>query len=374
MIRRLFTQKKRCIITMIATALIMVIALVLSAYLLMLRYIHKMNLVAASELSSEQILQVNEIPELNTDEFEYEDQSEADPNIPDSPETTILSLDEEIRRNMEEGSQPIEYNNDVFNLLLIGTDTRISGDPGRSDAMILLSINRKTEKLVLTSLLRDIYLKIPGKNNNRLNAAYAYGGAGLLMETIEQNFKVSIDRFVCVDFFAFIDAVDAVGGVTIDVTAEEIAVINNYVNEINLLTEKSYDLDYLTFAGVQKLNGNQALGYARNRYVGNNDFERTARQRRVLEQIYHQVKGLSLSQLNHMLETLLPQVTTNLTEGELISLILSLPSYVNYEIEQWSIPMAESYTNERIRGMSVLGIDFEKNVSQLHEKVYHNIP
>jgi LCP family protein required for cell wall assembly len=259
----------------------------------------------------------------------------------------------------------------VLNILLIGTDTRQMDGPGRSDAIVLVSINRKTQKIIATSLLRDIYLRIPGKGSNRINAAYAYGGADLLMQTIENNFKIKIDRYASIDFFAFMEVVDAVGGVTLEVTKEEIPVINNYVKELNELTNQSENKGCLTEAGTLLLNGKQALGYARDRYIGYADFERTARQRRILEQLYSKVKDLGLIKLNKLLNIILPQITTNLTEGELFTLILSLPSYAKYDLEQWSVPIENTYTFLSIHRMSVLGMDFNKNIKEINKRIYN---
>lgn len=372
--RRLTIFKKRKRIILIAAFPLFILILFLIVYLIADSYINKMNLVAGSGASRNNTVQSTLNNNIDEKEIELTQEEGEKSSISDSPKEEVNLIENRIRMNMEENSIPLLYDDEVLNILLIGTDKRVSGDSERSDAMMLVSVNKKTEKIIVTSLLRDIYLKIPGKNNNRLNAAYAYGGAELLMETIEQNFKLKIDRFVSVDFYAFIEMVNIVGGVRLEVTQEEIPVINNYVKEINLLTGEAENKDYLTAPGEQQLNGKQALGYARDRYIGNNDFERTSRQRRVLEQIYLRVKGLNLIEWNEMLKKLLPQITTNLTEGELFTLILSLPSYIKFDIEQWSIPMASTYTSERIRGMAVLGIDFEKNISNLHEKVYDNVP
>lgn len=368
------TNKKnppRKILFIIAISVLSIVAIIiLAAYLLIHSYINKMNLVSSEgnltdQLSSDNIDSIEELdPSLD---LEYESDSS---DIKDSPDEEINSAEDKIRANMEENQTPIMQDEDVFNILLIGSDTRKSGGRGRSDAMILISINKKTKTITATSILRDIYLQIPGKKNNRINAAHAFGGADLLMDTIEQNFKLTVDHYASIDFYAFIDIVDAVGGVTLDVSEKEIPVINKYVAEINRLTGEEETLDQLTESGTLLLSGKQALGYARNRYIGNNDFERTARQRRVLEQVFLKVKDVGLLELNSLMNKLLPQVTTNLTQGEIFSMILSLPSYAKYDLQQWSIPVSGSYSNLRIRGMAVLGIDFEENIRELQRRIY----
>lgn len=331
------TNKKkptRKILIIIAISIVSIIAIILlAAYLLIHSYINKMNLVS-SESNLPNQLSDNEGDSIDEelDSLLDQDHESGATDITDSPEEEINYAEDKIRVNMEENKTPIIEDKDVFNILLIGSDTRKSGGRGRSDSMILISINKKTKTITATSILRDIYLQIPGKKNNRINAAYSLGGADLLMDTIEQNFKLEVNRYASVDFFAFIDIVDAIGGVTLDVSEKEIPVINNYVSEINRLNGEEESLDNLTEPGTLLLNGKQALGYARNRYIGNNDFERTARQRRVLEQVFLKTKDLGLLELSSLMNKLLPQVTTNLTQGEIFSMILSLPSYAKYDL------------------------------------------
>ena len=361
------------------TSLLLVVSLF--AFLIINSYINKMQLISSEDntlidktLENEKLaseIDLKSLSESGTDQpsdIEIETVDAASVNA--SQQDEILTFEENIRINMESNQTPIMQDKDVFNILLIGSDTRKVGGNGRSDAMIVISINKKTKEIIATSLLRDIYLHIPGKSNNRINAAYALGGADLLMDTLEENFKLQIDRYVSVDFFAFIDIVDAIGGVTLEVSEKDIPVINGYIEEINTLTGQEITEDQLTEEGTYLLNGKQTLGYVRNRYVGNSDFERTNRQRKVLEKIFEGVKGLNLLELNKLMNTLLPQVTTNLTQGEIFSLILSVPSYAKYDLKQWRIPIDGSYTGVRIKGMSVLGIDFEKNIKEIQRKIY----
>lgn len=367
-------MKKRILIA-ICILITLILGLFLSVFLIINNYINKMNLVNTQTEASLEASVTDTIVESGSSsednpELGTSPESAANPQAPDSSEADISAAENIIKENMQADSTPIMEDKDVFNILFIGSDTRKSGGTGRSDAMIVISINKKTKAITATSFLRDIYLQIPGRKNNRINEAYAVGGEDLLMDTLEQNFKLKINKYVSVDFYAFIDIVDAVGGVTLDVTDKEIPVINRYIAEINRLTGQELTKDSLTKEGKLLLNGKQALGYSRNRYVGNNDFERTDRQRRVLEQIFLGVKDLNLIDMNNLLNVILPQVTTNLTKGELFSLILSLPSYRKYELQQWRVPINGSYTDLRIRGMEVLGIDFEENINEIQSRIY----
>lgn len=259
----------------------------------------------------------------------------------------------------------------VTNILLIGNDSREQGEDGRSDAMILVSVSNQTKTIHLTSLLRDMYVEIPGHDGNRLNAAYAYGGPELLMETLEKNFDISVNRYVLVNFQEFAGLVDAVGGVDLEVTNEEVQYINAYLVEYNILENKPEGTDYLdeSLSGMVHLNGPQALAYCRNRYIGT-DFGRTERQRKVLEAMFQNAPKAMLTEPVKMLEGILPNLTTNLTKAELAGLALQAVNMLTYDLVQESIPIDGSYSNATIRGMSVLEVDFEKNKEYIKTYIY----
>ena len=286
-----------------------------------------------------------------------------------SSQDDIESLEAQIIKNLDSDME-IKRNKKILNILLIGSDTINSGERGRSDCMILVTINKDTKKIVATSFLRDIYLQIPGENNNRLNASYAYGGADLLMETMKDNFKIQIDRYVLVDFSAFIEIIDVIGGITLEVEEAELDIINEIMQVNSEDTKENINTDNLTKLGTCQLNGDQALSYARNRSSVNGDFDRTNRQRKVLAAIYEKVKNLNFLELNKLFNTILPQVTTNFTESGIFKQLLSIPAYTNYNMEQWSVPMEGTYTNMRIRNMAVLGIDFEENIEEIQHRLY----
>lgn len=259
----------------------------------------------------------------------------------------------------------------VTNILLIGNDSRKDGEDGRSDAMILLSVSNQTKTIHLTSLLRDMYVEIPGYQSNRLNAAYAYGGTELLLETIEHNFDIEVNRYMLVNFQAFANLVDAAGGVDLEVTNDEVKYINAYLVEYNQLEGKPEGTDYLdsSLSGMIHLNGPQALAYCRNRYIGT-DFGRTERQRKVISAVIGKAPKALLNHPIELAEGMLDNMTTNLTKKEISSLIMKAPQMLGYDIVQGTIPIEGSYTPATIRKMAVLEIDFEKNKKYLQKEIY----
>lgn len=259
----------------------------------------------------------------------------------------------------------------VTNVLLIGNDSREGGEDGRSDAMILLSISNETKTIHMTSLLRDMYVEIPGHDGNRLNAAYAYGGPTLLCETIEQNFGIEVNRYVLVNFQAFAALVDAVGGIDLEVTNEEVQWINAYLNEYNLLEGREMTTDYLdtSLSGEIHLNGPQALAYSRNRYIGT-DFGRTERQRKVLNAVIKKLPLAFATNQNELISELFPNLTTNLTQPEVFSLSMDAGKLLSYEIVQTVIPAEGTYNNATIRGMAVLEVDFSANKAVIQKEIY----
>ncbi len=262
----------------------------------------------------------------------------------------------------------------VINVLLIGNDSRNEGEDGRSDAMILLSISSKTKKIHMMSLLRDMYVDIPGYDSNRLNAAYAFGGAELLMETIEANFDVEVNRYAQVNFQAFANLVDAVGGVELELSNGEVKWVNAYLNEYNMLEGKEFGTDYLdeSLEGMLHLNGPQALAYCRNRYIGD-DFGRTERQRKVLGAMIERAPR-ALLHMDQVLDGIFSNVTTNLTQAECTLLSGQIPKFFTYDLVQSSIPLKDTYSNASIRNMSVLEVDFDANNAYIRSEIYGEVP
>lgn len=285
---------------------------------------------------------------------------------PDSDQAAIDALEEQMRAQSE-----VLTDDAVTNILLIGVDARTKGERCRSDSMILVSINEDTRKIVMTSLLRDSYVSIPGVGHDRLNAAHAYGGPDLLMRTIEYNFGIGVDRYVSVDFSSFVDVVDAAGGLELTISDAEREVANRYIYEINRIRGVDGNSNMITSSGYQHVNGTQALGYARIRYVGNGDFQRTDRQREVLDELFNKMKKLNILELNDLLNVMLPNLTTNLTQGQLFSLVLGMPTYRYYKVDSYHVPFDGAYSNMTIRGMAVLGLDFDQCIAEMKRRIYN---
>lgn len=229
-------------------------------------------------------------------------------------------------------------NNDgLLNILLIGQDRRPDEGRQRSDCMILCSLNPETKELSMISFLRDLYVQIPGHSDNRLNAAYVYGGFDLIKETLEHNFGVAVDGCLEVDFDSFEQIVDILGGVEIELTSAEAEIVGSGATE-----------------GLCHLNGSQALTYTRIRKI-DSDFQRTARQRTLLNAVFSKMKGCTVTELMTVVGEILPLMTTDMTDEELMSFAFNLASSLSeLRIENYGVPSSGNYQNATINGMAVL--------------------
>lgn len=230
----------------------------------------------------------------------------------------------------------------LINILLIGQDRRPGEGRARSDAMILCTINKEKKTITMTSFLRDLYVQIPGYQDTRMNAAYALGGMELLDETLMVNFGVHVDANVEVDFEAFQSVVDVMGGVDISLTEAEA----NYLNNSNS--------DWYFTAGLSHLNGEQALTYSRIRYL-DSDFFRTDRQRNVITSLIENVRDADLDHLLGLVNTLLPMIRTDMTDGQIVRYAMDLfPILADCTLGSQRIPTDDGFEYATVRGMSVI--------------------
>jgi len=254
---------------------------------------------------------------------------------------------------------PIKFSNDVYNILLVGTDTRGEGFTGRSDAMMILSVNRKTRKIHLVSLTRGLYVAIEGHDRSMLNNAYAWGGSKLLLQTIRENFRIQIDDYVVINFAGFRQAIEIVGGLDINLTQAEV----NYL----LLAFPDAQIQ----VGSNLLNGDLALCYARIRKI-DSDYRRTSRQRAVIESLISKLEKSSAGQMDATIRQLLPLVKTNLSLTRMISLAVNALKYKSYPIRQLMIPITGTYQTILVRGIQMTQYDEIQNVEALQQFLYYN--
>lgn len=258
---------------------------------------------------------------------------------------------------------------DVFNILLIGTDERTKefSEKARSDSMILMSIDKKNNTVKLVSLERGIAAPVlEGQYKGQydwLTHIFRYGGADLLMKTVEHCFKVDVDHYVRINFNAFAQVVDAIGGVDIELTKAESQALNGYVYT-NAKTK------HLVKEGVNHLDGYDALQYARLRFI-DSDWVRVGRQRTVILAVVEALKDSSLLELNDLADTVLPMVQTNLTKLQIAELVLYAPNFLKASFDQMTIPKKGTYGGLTVMGgRGSFAIDFEVNNDLLHRFLY----
>ena len=252
-------------------------------------------------------------------------------------------------------------------LLLIVLDARPGEQTGRSDTMIIVTLDPDENTIKLTSIMRDLYVEIPGHKNNRINAAYVFGGPELLMETIEVNFGIHIDSYIAVDFSMLGALIDSIGGLTLNVENEYyMRRINAVIKEDNKVLGIDVNDQLLTEPGEQLMTGKQAQAYARYRYgTSDGDFGRTARQREVITKIFEKLGDMTVIELMSLVVDNSKNIYTNISVSDLASFAPVLVSMREAQIEELRLPVDGGYTSKTISGMSVLVPDREANMQAL---------
>lgn len=243
-------------------------------------------------------------------------------------------------------SNDLLQNSKVLNVMLFGEDNNQGEKYGRTDTMIMLSIDNIHKKIKLTSFQRDTYVYIPGNGYDKINASYTLGGAKLSIQTIEANFGIKIDRYAVVDFESFIKIIDTLGGIDMEVTQDEI----DYINYQMYKNDQSDTATTITDApGNVHLNGQEALWYARDRGltkgednneigIDGDDWDRTSRQRKLLETLFDSMKSADLGQIVSIVSSIGPLITTNLKKDEITALVSNALTYLKYDVEQYYVP------------------------------------
>ncbi len=273
--------------------------------------------------------------------------------------------------------------NEIINILLVGADK----DPNeqnkgtaekRSDSMMIATLDMKHKKLKLTSLMRDMYVEIPGHPSHKLNSSYNWGGIKLLYETTVKNFGIKPDGYVEVNFDAFVDVIDAIGGVEANLTESEAY----NLNDTNYIKRKKYRN---VKEGNQILNGYQTLGYCRIRHGKmknghmaavltasgkGDDYGRTERQRLVMQAILKKIKSMPLDKWMKLVEVIMPNIKTDLSKDEIYSYIMAIIKMGTTELNQFALPVEGGFTSQTVGGMEVLVPDIAKNKDALKTFIY----
>ena len=291
-------------------------------------------------------------PTIGAEELESYKNKELEEQDPDNPGEILESEDITLETV---GDAPSEEP-DVINIMLIGHDARPGEGRARADTMLLCSFNKKTATINVVSFLRDLYVAIPEYGHYKMNAAYAWGDMNLLNQTVLHNFGVPIHGDIAVNFSSFQKVIDAIGGVEVELTASEARYLNPYRYQ----------------KGVNCLDGEMALKYARIRSIGDGDFDRTGRQQKVISGIMARCKTMSFGELDSMLQMLLPLLETNMTPEQLKGYAVELLPMIG-EIaigNKQKVPMDGTYQYGWVSGMSVLIPDLDQIRKNLYSQLY----
>lgn len=270
--------------------------------------------------------------------------------------------------NMNEGIA--ESLKNYRNIALLGVDTRdvTTNDGSRSDAIIIVSINKETKDVKLISVYRDTYLDLGDDYGlDKVTHAHAYKGPALTISTLNKNLDLNITEFVTVNFEVVAEIIDMMGGIQIDIKESELSQMNKYILDTSKNTGISSNK--LTHSGVQTLDGVQAVTYSRIRKTAGGDYKRTERMRTVLTETFNKAKKMSISDINRIADKILPQIQTNISQGEIISLIPQIMSYNVQDSIGWPYD-TKGKTMDRWYGIPVT---LESNVKQLHEEIFGQV-
>ena len=255
------------------------------------------------------------------------------------------------------------------NIALLGIDSRADdyGTGNRSDCIIIASINEKTKEVKLLSVYRDTYVYVTENGNKKLDKithAYSYGGAQNTLKSLNEALDLNITEYVTVNFEAVIAAVNALNGVEIDITSEELKYINDYIDATS--QSSGVKSSHLSKAGRQTVDGVQAVAYSRIRYTAGGDYKRTERMRTVVTAMAKKAKTLNIGQLNKLADEILPRVSKNIENNDIIALI---PSALSFDITE---SLGWPYNVKGITTTAWYGVPvtLESNVIKLHKELF----
>lgn len=277
-----------------------------------------------------------------------------------------LGISKDLEQKLQESGK-----DNIINIALFGLDQRSINERGRSDSIMILTIDNAHKKIKLSSIIRDSYVDIDGHGMDKINHAYAFGGPQLAVRTLNKNFNLNIKDYVTVNFFGLAEIIDAMGGVTIDIKSSEVAPVNARAAGLAKLSNKT--TRNIDGPGKQVLNGVQAVAYSRERHVGNGDYERTDRQRRVLTALMEKVKSLGVTKYPNVVSELMPYVLTNMSSIDIIKMGSDVLTSGSTNIEQERFPSDSYSKGEKIKGIYYLTFDEVATKEQLHKYIFEDI-
>ena len=253
---------------------------------------------------------------------------------------------------------------------LIGTDDKGVYLGGYSNSIALITLNKEAKKIVTTSFLPNIYLMIPGHGCHLLNSVYDYGGGELLLTTLEQNFKINIDRYIQIDLNGFVGVIDELGGLELEIPSKEIDSVNQMLRIINRQLDVKEGKDLIKSSGDDLRNGKQVFAYLCTGKASQGGSTGSNPLKLVIDAVYQKFFQQDITTLDQSLQLLLPQITTNYAESEIFSIFFQLQNYKDYDITRLDIPVAGTYTSIDINDIPALGIDFAMNIEEIKAHLY----
>lgn len=258
----------------------------------------------------------------------------------------------------------------IANIALFGIDAT-DGNVGRSDAIMIATVDKIHNKLKLTSIMRDSYVDIQGHGKDKINHAYAFGGHELALKTLNENFDLNLKDFATVNFSSLPKIIDSIGGIDLGIRNDELQYINNYIGDLNTLNKTN--VSNITSTGTQHVNGTQALAYCRIRYTAGGDGERTERQRIVLSKLFDKFSKISPTKYPSILNELMPMITTSLSSSDILGLAKTVASISESGLEQERFPKDNYSKGEMIHGVYYLTFDKDATVKQIHDYIFEDI-
>ncbi len=285
-----------------------------------------------------------------------------------------LKMEKINQRTLDENKMIInelESDDGFTSIAVFGLDNRSNGKltKGNSDVIMIATINDETKEVKLCSVYRDTYLDRGEGSYGKANAAYAKGGPEQAISMLNQNLDLGIKKYVTVDFQAVTKCIDAMGGVELDITAEELPWVNGYIENTAEIT--GAEINLIEAPGVQLCDGNQATAYSRVRYTSGDDYKRAERQRIVIEKMFEKAKTCSISEINKIINIVFEEISTNLTKREILALASSA---FEYQLDETvGFPFEKNGKNMGgKKGSCVIPCDLESNLKELHKYLYND--